>query len=72
MLIINPNKVITAFFQNENKNSGESWDISETHGNKGCFIVGYDNNYPIIEKVDVKDEIHFHEICDKLGLKIIP
>jgi hypothetical protein len=69
---INKHKIIEAHISEPNTNSGESWDVSETHGWRLVLVTGRTNDgYPIYLTIEKESELECIEKARYLGLTTI-
>ena len=66
---INKDQILEAYVSEPNTNSGENWDISETHGWRLVLVMGRTNEgYPINVTIEKESELECTEKAIKLGL----
>lgn len=65
---INPDKIIEAYINEPHQNSGEPWDLIQSHGWILNLVVGYVESYPQKIEIELFDEKEGVNLLESFGL----
>ncbi len=68
---INKDKIIGAKIVEPNTNTGESWDISETHGYRLSLTIGFSEGKPMTTIIEGGTRKYLENLAKELGLNEI-